>query len=210
MQILTTSRHQPVLLDASTLMVGVHKQKIDNDFCFDNMKCIYLDALFNYFQDILIHETVWEELDKDRRDYITSDFLEKNVKIVRENDLYQSDPRYNVLFNTIAAFDLFRYRRMEKRNKGDVFSLAYAAHHNIPFLSTRDGSIIKAIEEIPSLSLVDVIGFEQILLLGYIQPNHGQPMKRFRSLYKSQCSPAINSKLIPDTFADFLRIQLPF
>jgi hypothetical protein len=206
---LISARSQTILLDACSIMVGINKQSFDPDYSFENMRSVYLDALFEYFQDILIHDTVWEELDDIRKEFITSNYLGKNVRIVSENEWYGVDPMYTDLFNKIASFDLFRYRRMDKRNKGDVFSLAYAAHCNIPFLSTRDGSVIMAIQEIPSLSMVELLGFEHILMLGYVRPNHGQPIKRFRSIYKAQCSPSINSKLIPDTFTAFINTQIP-
>lgn len=196
---------QPIILDASTLLVGITKQASDPNYSFSNMCQVYINALFNTFQNIIIHETVWAELDDLRREYIESQFIGSNVVIVGEGDLYGRDPSYTETFNRIAEFDLFKYKRGESLNKGDVYSLAYATHNNIPYLSTRDGSIVKAIEELDCLKNIDVVGFEYILLLGYVSPNNSQPSKRFSSLYKSQCAPAIKAGLIPPTFLEFVK-----
>jgi hypothetical protein len=195
---------QPILLDASVLLVGVEKN--DDKFSFEAMKTLYIEELFNHFQDILIHETVFEELDDERKKFVST-YVGKNVKIVSENNLYGQDPLYTTIFNQIANFDLFKYDRSKKKDKGDVYSLAYASYHNIPFISTRDGSIIKAVEELASLNNVEVCGFEHLLLLGYLNNEDKELMKRYRSLYKSHCTPAINSGLIPKTFNEFVRSQ---
>jgi hypothetical protein len=198
-------KSQPLLLDASVLLVGVEKN--EPNYSFSVMKELYLEALFHYFDKLLIHETVWNELDDSRKDFIDQ-FIGRNVAIVTEENLYGRDPIYTDIFNTIANFDLFKYRRGQTRNKGDVYSLAYAAYHKIPFISTRDGSIIKALEEINYLkNNVKLLGFEHILLLGFLN-NNTQPPKRYKSIYKTYCTPAIKSGLIPETFTSFVKEQL--
>lgn len=204
MMILNKFITQPILLDASVLLVGIEKN--DDKFNFEAMKTLYIEELFNNFQDILIHETVFEELDEERKKFVNI-YVGNNVKIVTENNLYGQDPLYTTVFNQIANYDLFKYERPKKKNKGDVYSLAYASYHNIPFISTRDGSIIKAVEELVSLKNVDVCGFEHLLLLGYLNNEDKDLVKRYKSLYKSHCTPAINSGLIPKTFGEFIRSQ---
>lgn len=203
--LLKSLKTQPILLDASVLLVGIEKN--DNKFSFDNMKSLYIESIFNFFQDLLIHDTVLEELDDARKDFINK-YIGHNLKIVSEDNLYGQDPQYTTIFNKIANFDLFKYKRMQKKDKGDVFSLAYAAFHNIPFISTRDGSIIKAIEEISDLKNVDVCGFEHLLLLGFLHnTNTSAFIKSYKSIYKSHCTPAIKSGLIPKTFSEFIKQQ---
>jgi hypothetical protein len=129
----------------------------------------------------------------------------KNVEIVGEGGLYGKDPVYTTIFNNIADHEFFNFRRGQSKNRGDVYSLAYAAHFGIPFFSTRDGVIIKIIQEVIELKNIDIMGFEYILTIGYLHDNNsGELNKRLRSLYKSQCGPAIKQNLIPPTFNQFL------
>ena len=80
--------------------------------------------------------------------------------IVGENGLHGIDPIYTTIFNKIADHELFNYRRGESLNRGDVYSLAYAALNGIPFLTIRDGAMIKVIQEITELNNLEVFGFE--------------------------------------------------
>ncbi|GAB4074784.1 hypothetical protein GCM10028778_22870 [Barrientosiimonas marina] len=199
-------KNQPILFDASVLLVGVDKQ--DETYNFENMKSLYIHAILNHFENILIHETVMDELDEQRRKYVEQ-HKGHSITIVSEGELYGRDAQYTTLFNTIANFDLFKYVRLDKRDKGDVFSLAYAAYYNIPFISARDGSIIKAVKELIELEHVDVCGFEHLLLLGFLK-NHEQgdkPDKRYKSIYKTYCTPAIKAGEIPPTFNQFVQSQ---
>lgn len=206
MMLLKEIKSVPILLDASVLLVGVDKD--DNSFSFKSMKELYIAELFNYFDRILIHDTVLEELDSVRKDFIGL-YLGKNVEIVSEEDMYGNDPLYTTIFNEVANFDLFKYQRLQKKDKGDVFSLAYAAYHNIPFISARDGSVIKAVEEMSSLKNVEICGFEHLLLLGYLNNTPDKELaKRYKSIYKSHCTPAIKLGKIPKTFSEFIRENL--
>lgn len=197
-------KSQPILFDASVLLVGI--DKYDDKYSFDKMKLLYMEAVFNYFQEILIHETVMDELDESRNDFINK-YVGYNVQIVSEGDLYGTDGHYTTIFNQIADFDLFKYKRHQKRDKGDVFSLAYAAYQGIPFISARDGSIIKAVEELSYLANVEVCGFEHLLLLGFLKNDSKEFTKSYKSIYKSYCTPAIKSGLIPKTFNEFVKKQ---
>ena len=167
MRKLKESKASPIMLDACVLMVGIHNQNSDANYSFENMKRTHLKPLFDYFENIKIHEIVFSEIDEARRNFI-NEYIGKNVEIVDEANLYGKDPVYTNIFNTIASHDLFNYKRGESRNKGDVYSLAYAAHLGIPFFSTRDGSIMKIIEEIPQLKDVELIGFEYILTVAFL------------------------------------------
>jgi len=135
MRKLKESKASPVMLDACVLMVGINKQNSDVNYSFENMKRTHLKPLFDYYEDIKIHEIVLSELDDARRNFI-KEYIGKNVEIVGEGSLYGKDPIYTSIFNSIASHDLFNYRRGESRNKGDVYSLAYAAYNSIPFFST--------------------------------------------------------------------------
>lgn len=199
--------HSPILIDANILMVGIHKQQTDPNYSFENMLELYMRIFFDTFQHILIHETVWDELDEKRRAYIEP-YLGKNVTIVNEATLYGTDPLYTSIFNEIAGFDLFKYSRSERRNRGEVFTLAYAAYHQIPFVSSRDKAAMTAVDELPCLSSVELVGFELLLVLGYSARDDNQLIRRYRSIYKSQCAAAIQSGQLPRTFGDLIKTIL--
>jgi hypothetical protein len=204
MRKLSLAKTTPIIIDACILMVGIEKQDTNKEYCFDKMKECYIKPLFEYFEKIKIHEMVWIELDDRRRDFINS-YIGKNVGIVCENGMYGKDPLYTTIFNEIAEHELFNFRRGQSKNRGDVFSLAYAAYHKIPFFSTKDTAIIDVVQDISHLKNLEIIGFEYVLTLGYLfNESSSELNKRLSSLYKSQCGPLIIRKLLPATFNKFL------
>lgn len=205
MRKLKESKASPVILDACVLMVGINKQNSDANFNFVHMKRTHLKPLFDYFEDIKIHEIVFSELDEARRDFI-KEYIGKNVEIVGEGSLYGKDPIYTSIFNSIASHELFNYKRGESRNKGDVYSLAYAAHYKIPFFSTRDGSIMRILEELPELKDVELIGFEYVLTIACLYGEKNKDVyTALKALYKYACLPSIKYGKIPPTFVEFLK-----
>jgi len=80
-----------------------------------------------------------------------------------------------------------------------------SASKNIPYFSARDGAAMRAIAEVESLKEIELLGFEQLLLLGWLNnPNSQEYKKSYHSLYKSECSIAIKAGLIPETFNKYI------
>jgi len=79
MEKILRAKDQPLMIDASVLMVGVDCQIGDERYSFENMKCTYMDSLFEHFEDIKIHVTVFNELDDQRKQYI-HEYVGKNVQ----------------------------------------------------------------------------------------------------------------------------------
>ncbi len=121
---------KPVLFDANIFMVGISERISDERYSFENMKQLYIIPLFESFTNIYIHEEVYKELDDESRSFVDT-YKGKNVSIVGEDGLYGKDPQYTILFNNIATHELVKYKRGESKNRGEVYSLAYAAYHNI-------------------------------------------------------------------------------
>ena len=96
---------QPVMFDANIFMVGIENRLSDSNCSFENMYEVYLKPLFECFQQILIHEMVYNELDEDTKRLVDS-YKGKNVTIVDEGDLYGKDPQYTTIFNAIAVAPL--------------------------------------------------------------------------------------------------------
>lgn len=205
MNLLNNIKSNPIVLDACILMAGVDRQNDDTNYCFENMKLSYLVPMLEYLSNIKIHEYVFEELDEERKNLI-SIYIEKNVEIVSEDNLYGKDPLYTTIFNKIATHELFNYHRSDRKNRGEIFSLAFAAFHKLPYFSTRDGIAVQVMHEIPELHNIKPVGFEYMLAIGYLfNKNCGKELnRRLKSLYKVYCAPAIKKGLIPTTFLEFL------
>lgn len=197
------AKKQPILIDACILMVGVKKQISDKRYSFENMKIQYLDAIFNYFEDIKIHEEVYKELDEDRR-ILVDEHIGKNVEIVTEGNMYNEDPIYNSIFNKIKDHDLVNFQRWQSKNRGEIFSLAYAAYHGINYFTTKDYLVSIIVEDLPDLQGIELIGIEDILVVAYINTKDSDIKKGLKSLYKSQCETLIEQKKIPETLIEYI------
>lgn len=202
------SKDNPIIIDACILMVGISEASSEPEkYGFEVMREIYLDAVFDYFNKIIIHQVVFDELDEERKNLVRS-FIGKNVQIVNCEDLYDKDPAYVRLFNEIAYSELFNFKG--GKDKGEIYSLAYAAYNKINYFSTKDGSAALATKEIASLKKVEVVGFHRILYIGakHFKKHGKMSTKEFskvaRSLYKKNCNWAIRKKLIPETFSKFI------
>ena len=51
------------MFDANILMVGIENRSSDLNCSFENMKELYMIPVFESFQNIIIHEMVYNELD---------------------------------------------------------------------------------------------------------------------------------------------------
>lgn len=54
---------KPIMFDANILMVGIENRSSDLNCSFENMKELYMIPVFESFQNIIIHEMVYNELD---------------------------------------------------------------------------------------------------------------------------------------------------
>lgn len=128
--------NKPILFDANIFMVGISERTSDKNCSFENMKQLYIKPLFESFSDIYIHEEVYKELDEESRNFVDG-YMGKNVTKVSENGLYGTDPKYTTIFNNISRHELVNYERGNSKDRGEVYSLAYAAYHNINYFVQR-------------------------------------------------------------------------
>lgn len=211
MQRLISAKNSKIILDANILMCGSEYCSSNAEYSFQTMRECYIDHIFSFFNNLLIHEAVMLEVGEERKQYLTQ-FLNRNLTVVFEENLYSQDPIYTDIFNAVARYDMFDYERKSlnllenpSHNRGDVFTLAYAAYHGIPFCSSRDGAVISALRDLKELKNVSLVGFEYCLLLGYLI-NDKNPVikKRIKSLYKTYCLPEIKKGFIPKNFGEFI------
>ena len=129
--------NKPILFDANIFMVGIEDRVSDKNCSFESMKEKFIEPLFDSYTDIYIHNEVYRELDADAKALVDS-YVGKNVTIVDEDGLYGTDPRYTTIFNNIAKHELVNYSRGQSKDRGEVYSLAYAAYHNMNYFCSKE------------------------------------------------------------------------
>lgn len=68
------------MFDANIFMVGIENRSSHSNCSFENMYTVYLKPLFESFQQIIIHEMVYNELDESTKRLVDS-YKEKNVTV---------------------------------------------------------------------------------------------------------------------------------
>ncbi|MBT9777094.1 hypothetical protein GPL15_11335 [Clostridium sp. MCC353] len=204
--------NKPILFDANIFMVGISDRTSDKNCSFENMKRLYIKPLFESFTDIYIHEEVYKELDGDSRTFL-NEYKGKNVTVVSEGDLYDKDPKYITIFNSIANHELVRYERGRSKDRGEVYSLAYAAYYNMNYFCSKEIMVDNVARELEALENVDIITFDIILLQAYVYyalQNDKSNSKGLKSIYKKYCADVIRRHNLPATFSEYIKSSLDY
>ncbi len=199
--------NKPVLFDANIFMVGISERLSDKNCSFENLIQLYIRPLFESFTDIYIHEEVYKELDNDARAF-TDTYKGKNVTIVNEGGLYGKDPQYTTIFNNICNHELIKYRRGSSKDRGEVYSLAYAAYHNMNYFCSKEIMVDIVAGELRELKDVEIITFDIILLQAYVfyaRQNDNSNSKGLKSIYKKYCADVIKRHRLPPTLGDYIK-----
>lgn len=197
-------KDKPILIDACILMVGIDKRLTDSNFSLDRMFNAWMNSILLYFENILIHKVVYNELDNDTR-VIVDENIGKNITIVDDYDLIDVDPEYMRVFNQIHDHALMNDPCSKTKNQGEVHSLAYACYKNIPFFSTKDFVVDLVCNDIEDLRSITIVGFESILAIAYTSSVADKnKRKTLKALYKEYCAPKIRQGAIPKTLAEFV------
>ncbi|MGD9568073.1 MAG: hypothetical protein AB7V48_07060 [Sedimentibacter sp.] len=196
---------KPIMLDANVLMVGIEKRSCDETYSFERMKKTYLIPLFESFEHIIIHEMVYLELDQDCKDFINR--YSAKIDIVSEGGLYGKDPQYTTIFNNISNHERVQYDRRMSKNRGEVYSLAYAAFCGINYFSSKEIMVDDIANDLAELKGVQVITFDIIVLLAFIYHNNNDVRiynKALKSIYKRYCEDVIKRHKLPHTLAEYI------
>ena len=194
------------MFDANIFMIGIENRLSDSNCSFENMYAVYLKPLFESFQQIIIHEMVYNELDEDTKRLVDS-YKEKNVTIVDEGDLYGKDPQYTTIFNEISNHERVMYTRGNSKDRGEVYSLAYAAYNKINYFSSKEVMVDLIAEDLEELNDVEIITFDVILLLAYIyyaSKGDTSNNRALKSIYKRYCEDVIKRHKLPITLKDYV------
>lgn len=196
---------QPMMFDANIFMVGIEDRASDPNCSFENMKQLYMIPMLNSFEHILIHEKVFHELDVESKNFL-EEYIGKNISIVSENNLYGRDPVSTTIFNNISNHDRVRYSRGESKNRGEVYSLAYAAFYKINYFSSKEIMVDELTSDLKDLEDVQIITFDIIILLAYIyymSQNDNTKNRALKSVYKKYCEDVIKRHRLPATLKEY-------
>jgi hypothetical protein len=199
--------HKPILFDANIFMVGIEYRNSDQNCSFENMKELFIKPLFESFTDIYIHEEVYKELDGESRGFIEA-YIGKNVTIVGEDGLYGTDPLYTTIFNNISNHELVRYVRGNSKDRGEIFSLAYAAYYNMNYFCSKEIMVDNISQELNDLKNVDIITFDIIILQAYVyyaKRNDNSNSKGLKAIYKKYCADVIKRHNLPKTLNEYIK-----
>ena len=197
---------QPIMFDANIFMVGIENRSSDPNCSFNNMKELYMIPLMESFKNILIHEMVYNELDLETKNFLDP-YLNKNVTIVSEERLYGIDPLYTTIFNEICSHERVQYIRGNAKDRGEVYSLAYAAYHNINYFSSKEIMVDDIARDLDVLKDIEIITFDIIVLLSYIYyacKSDTSKNKALKSIYKRYCEDVIKRHKLPSTLTKYV------
>lgn len=197
---------KPILFDANIFMVGIEERKSNNEYSFENMKRLYLYPLFESFTDIYIHSEVYKELDEESKGFLDM-YKGRNVTIVDEDGLYGTDPCYTTIFNRISGHELVNYERGRAKDRGEVYSLAYAAYHGMNYFCTKEIMVDNVARELMELKDVDIVTFDIIVLLAYVyyaEQGDNSNSKALKAIYKRYCADVIKRHGLPKTLGEYI------
>lgn len=209
---LNTLLQQPILFDANIFMVGIENRASDPNCSFDNMKKLYMIPLLESFQQILIHEKVYNELDINSRTLLDQ-YIGKNVNIVSEDNLYGRDPIYTTIFNEISTHERVLYSRGNSKDCGEVYSLAYAAFHKVNYFSSKEVMVDQIADDLKVLQDVEIITFDIIVLLAYVyymSREDNSNNKALKSIYKKYCEDVIKRHKLPPTLREYFLASVDY
>ena len=193
----------PIMIDTCIFMVGIENRCADPVYSLDNMKKNWMIDVLSYFENIKMHEVVYKELDPETQKVI-DEYIGKNIEIVSDKDLFDTDPEFMRIFKEIHDHPLMYAPYSKTKNQGEVRSLAYACYYDIPYFSSRDSDACDVCNEIEDLNKITIVGFETMLGLAYKSGGDKEKRKSLKALYKEFCAPKIRQGAIPKTLAEFL------
>lgn len=156
---------------------------------------------------IYIHQEVYKEFDDECRRFVDT-YIGRNVTLVDEGNLYGRDPKYTTIFNNISNHELVNYVRGQSKDCGEVYSLAYAAYHNMNYFCSKEIMVDNVAHELEDLKNVDIITFDIILLSAYVhyaKKGDNSNSKGLKSMYKKYCADVIKRHRLPSTLGEYIR-----
>ena len=122
--------------------------------------------------------------------------------------MYGKDPKYTVIFNNIASHELVNYKRGSSKDRGEVYSLAYAAYHNMNYFCSKEIMVDNVARELEDLKDIDIITFDIIILQSFVyyaQKNDKSNSKGLKSIYKRYCADVIKRHRLPTTLSEYIK-----
>lgn len=103
---------------------------------------------------------------------------------------------------------MVNYERGCSKDRGEVYSLAYAAYHNMNYFCSKEIMVDNVARELVDLKDIDIITFDIILLQAYVyyaHQNDNSNSKGLKSIYKKYCVDVIRRHGLPKTLGDYIK-----
>ena len=112
------------------------------------------------------------------------------------------------IFNNISKHELVNYERGRSKDRGEVYSLAYAAYYNINYFCSKEIMVDNVARELEDLKNIDIITFDIIILQAFVyyaQQNDSSNSKGLKSIYKKYCADVIKRHGLPSTLSEYIK-----
>ena len=105
------------------------------------------------------------------------------------------------------------YKRGNSKDRGEVYSLAYAEYHKMNYFCSKEIMVDNIAHELKDLQDIDIITFDIIVLAAYIyyvHKNDSSNTKGLKSIYKRYCADVIKRHGLPKTLNEYIKASLEY
>jgi hypothetical protein len=183
---------QIITLDANFFIPPDRRPYSKHNFSFEKYKQIWLEPIFKAFQNLAIHEAVYDEF----VEAAVQSFAKEKInckptllKLFQDAELTETE---SALRDSIEAkiYPLTKYDPLinNKDDRGEVKSLAYIATKGLLYFAAHDNNAIQLIEKSDdwSTGLDNVKSIQMYEIIYYLYMNDLSSKKDLRILYKYQ------------------------
>jgi hypothetical protein len=184
--------NQYITLDANFLIPPDRSSISRHSFTFDQFREIWLEPIFNAFENLAIHEAVLDELvEGSVRNFADEKIKDKSsaLELFKDSEL---SPVEAAIRDSIEAkiYPLTKYDPVidNKDDRGEVKSLAYIATKGLLYFAAHDNNAIQLVEKSSewSTGLDNVKAIKMYEIMYYLYTKELAKAKDVRILYKYQ------------------------
>ena len=184
--------NQVITLDANFLIPPDRSKYNTRAFDFYTFQNIWLNPIFEVFDNLAIHEAVYDELISPS----VKNYIDQKIKNVPPRLRVHKDsslsPKELVLRDSIEEkiYPLTKYDPILDNNadRGEVKSLAYIAVKGLPYFAAHDSNAIQLIEKSEEwmTGLDNIQAIKMYELIFYLHTTNRGDKKALKMLYKYQ------------------------
>lgn len=146
----------------------------------------FIEPLLNYFPNVSIHESVYEEVTNaiEIKTYVDEKIASGKIKLLEDSSLSNNETMIrNTVESNISQYTNYSPSIDNRKDRGEVKSLSYAVAKNLIYFSTNDSNVISLIDRVELQGILHSVGSIKIYEIIYLI-NSINSSKVLRSLYK--------------------------